>query len=144
MPHKHKACRRHRIRKTKCGVTNWAEYETNLCLRGSLTFWITPEALIGLARLGRKARAGQSRYPDLAIEITLMLGIVFGQCLRQSEGLLRSVLELTGLDLPVPYHTTLSRRARTWMPIVERRAAPVAPLHVRVDSTGLKVYGAGQ
>jgi len=73
-----------------------------------------------------------------------MLGMVFGLRLRQSEGLLSSVLALMGLDLPVPDHTTLSRRARTWMPTVERRAAPDARLHVLVDSTGLKVYGAGQ
>jgi transposase len=73
-----------------------------------------------------------------------MLGMVFGLRLRQSEGLLSSVLDLMELDLPVPDHTTLSRLARTWMPSVERGAAPNAPLHVLVDSTGLKIYGAGQ
>jgi hypothetical protein len=73
-----------------------------------------------------------------------MLGMVFGLRLRQSEGLLSSVLDLVRLDLPVSDHTTLSRRARTWMPSVERRAVPNAPLHVLVESTGLKIYGAGQ
>ncbi len=73
-----------------------------------------------------------------------MLGMVFGLRLRQSEGLLSSVPDLMRLDLPVPDHTTLSRRARTWMPSVERRAAPDGPVHVLVDSTGLKIYGAGQ
>jgi hypothetical protein len=49
-----------------------------------------------------------------------------------------------GLDLPLPDHTTLSRRARAWVPSAERRAAPDGPRHVLVDSTGLKIYGAGQ
>ncbi|PIO46064.1 hypothetical protein B5P45_04340, partial [Phyllobacterium zundukense] len=41
-------------------------------------------------------------------------GCVFGMRLRQIEGFMSSVLDLMGLDLPVPDHTTLSRRARTW------------------------------
>ncbi|MBP2444075.1 IS5 family transposase [Rhizobium leguminosarum] len=144
MPHKHNAARRHHIGKLKFKVTNWAEYEAGLRRRGSLTLWVTPEALVGWAAPRRKTRGGQPLYSDLAIESTLMLGMVFGLRLRQSEGLLSSVLALMGLDLPVPDHTTLSRRARTWVPTVEQRAAPNAPLHVLVDSTGLKVYGAGQ
>ena len=147
MPHKHNAARRHRIGKMKFKVTNWAEYDAGLRQRGSLTLWVTEEALADWAAPRRKTRGGQPLYSDLAIETTLMLGMVFGLRLRQSEGLLSSVLELMRLDLPVPDHTTLSRRASAWMPVVQhshRRAAPDAPLHVLVDSTGLKIYGAGQ
>ena len=73
--------------------------------------------------------------------------MVFGLRLRQSEGLLSSVLDMMALDLPVPDHTTLSRRARTWKPSArnnDRQPVASGPLHVLVDSTGLKVYGAGQ
>ena len=52
-----------------------------------------------------------------------------------------------GLDLPVPDHTTLSRRARTWKPSSisnDRQALASGPIHVLVDNTGLKIYGAGQ
>jgi hypothetical protein len=42
----------------------------------------------------------------LAIETTLMLGLVFGLRLRQTEGLLASVLELMALDLAVPNHAS--------------------------------------
>lgn len=76
-----------------------------------------------------------------------MLGMVFGMRLRQSEGLLSSVLDRMGLDLPVPDHTTLSRRARTWTPSARsnhRQPAAAGPVHVLIDSTGLKIYGAGQ
>lgn len=128
-------------------VTNWPEYEAGLRRRGSLTLWITPEALTGWAAPRRKTRGGQPLYSDLAIETTLMLGMVFGLRLRQSEGFLNSVLELMALDLPVPDHTTLSRRARTWEPSAKsnnRRPVADGPVHVLIDSTGLKVYGAGQ
>ncbi len=61
--------------------------------------------------------------------------------LRQTEGLLHSLLDLMELKVPVPDHTTLSRRAQKWEPSA-RRNRPLP--HVLVDSTGLKVYGAGQ
>ena len=147
MPHKHNAARRHHIGKMKFKVTNWAEYEAGLRRRGSLTLWITQEALVGWAAPRRKTRGGQRLYSDLAIETTMMLGMVFGLWLRQSEGLLSSVLDMMGLDLPVPDHTTLSRRARTWKTSSgsnDRQQVTDGPIHVLVDSTGLKVYGAGQ
>jgi hypothetical protein len=56
---------------------------------------------------------GQARYSDLAIEMSLILRIVFHQPLRQTEGLVGSLLEMMGLDLPVPDHSALSRRSRT-------------------------------
>ncbi len=143
MPHKHDASRRHRITKMKFKVTNWAEYEAGLRRRGSMTLWITPEARGGWAAPRRKTRGGQPRYSDLVIETTLMLGMVFELRWRQSEGLLSSVLGLMGLDPPVPDHTTLSRRARTWkLPARSNDRQHVAdgPIHVLVDSTGLKIW----
>ena len=72
---------------------------------------------------------------------------MFGLRLRQAEGLLESVLQLMGLDLAVPDHTTLSRRARTWRSPNKTAWSPGSrdgPVHVLIDSTGLQVYGAGQ
>ncbi len=86
-----------------------------------------------------------THYSDLAIETVLTLGCVFGLRLRQSEGLMVSLLDLMGLDLPVPDHTTLSRRAQRWAPRLNQQNHPEhGPLHVLIDSTGLKVFGAGQ
>jgi hypothetical protein len=96
---------------------------------------------------GEKTRGGQHRYSDLAIETALTLGLVFGLRLRQTEGLLGSMLALMGLDLAVPDHTTLSRRARTRQAANRRpdRQVPAhGPVHVLVDSSGLQVFGAGQ
>jgi hypothetical protein len=147
MPFKHNAARRHRIGKMKFKVTNWPEYEAGLRRRGSLTAWITPEALSLWQAPKRMTRGGQQRYSDLAIETTLMLGMVFGLRLRQTEGLLTSVLQLMGLDLAMPDHTTLSRRARTWRLSDEQQGGRLpgeGPVHVLIDSTGPEVYGAGQ
>jgi len=72
-----------------------------------------------------------------------MVRLVFHQPLRQTEGLLRSLLELLDLDLPVPHHTTISRRAAKLPPLL-RAAAPDGPVDLVIDSTGLKVYGAGE
>ena len=147
MPHKHNAARRHHIGKMKFKVTNWAEYDAGLRQRGSLTLWVTSEAVDGWAAPRRKTRGGQPRYSDLAIESALTLRLVFGLRLRQAEGFLTSVLRLMGLDLAVPDHTTLSRRAnKSRLPNRRQghRLPGKGPVHVLVDSTGLEVFGAGQ
>ena len=54
----------------------------------------------------------------------------------------RSVLHLLGLDLAVPDHSTLSRRAETLE--VPRPRHGREPVHLLVDSTGLKLCGPGE
>src|SRR5215204_1334071 len=129
------ACRRH-IPKQRHRVTNWAEYDAGLRARGSLTVWFTPEAVAAWAAAPRTTRGGQASYSDLAIATTLTLRAVFRLALRQTEGLIGSVLQLLDLDLPVPDHSTLSRRAETLA--VPRPKAGSAPVHLLVDSTGLR------
>jgi hypothetical protein len=67
---------------------------------------------------------------------------VFRLPLRQTEGLVGSVIRLLGLDLAIPDHSTLSRRADT-LPVV-RPPSRAEPMHLLVDSTGLKLSGAGE
>ena len=67
--------------------------------------------------------------------------------LRQAEGLVGSVIGLLGLALRVPDHSTLSRRAATLEVPRPSRASLGAdgePMHLLVDSTGLKLCGAGE
>src|SRR3954465_4949901 len=95
-------------------------------------------------------RGGQPWYSPLAILTALTLRAVFRLGLRQTEGLIGSVIRLLGLDLPVPDHTTLSRRAATLeVPRPRSSSSPDAassaePLHLLVDSTGLKLCGPGE
>ena len=128
MPFKAKAaCRRH-IPKQRHRVTNWAEYDAGLRARGSLTVWFTPEAIAAWRAEPRPSRGGQPSYSDLAITTALTLRAVFRLALRQTEGLISSLLQLLDLDLPVPDHSTLSRRAETLA--VPRPQAGSAPVHL--------------
>jgi hypothetical protein len=68
---------------------------------------------------------------------------VFHQPLRQTEGLLRSIADLLGVDIAIPDHTTLSRRSGG-LSILLKRVDPGEPLHLLIDSTGLKIYGEGE
>ena len=88
-------------------------------------------------------RGGQPVYSMLAIETGLAQRPVFHQPLRQTEGMLRSIAEVLRIDIAVPDHTTLSRRGRG-LTILPKRAARGEPLHLLVDSTGLKMYGEGE
>ena len=72
-----------------------------------------------------------------------MLRTAFKLALRQTEGLMTSVLTLMGLTISAPDHSTVSRRAET-LPVIQPAQLPPGPLHVLIDSTGLQVYGAGQ
>src|SRR6195952_2470330 len=140
MPHKHNADRRHHIPKMSFKVRNWPAYEVGLRRRGSLTLWIEDTALGDWQSTGP---GGQARYTDVAIETSLMLRSAFKLALRQTEGLMLSVLTLMGLALSAPDHSTVSRRA-VMLPVIQSAHVPLGPLHVLIDSTGLQVYGAGQ
>jgi hypothetical protein len=85
---------------------------------------------------------GQPWCSPLAILTALTLRAVFRLALRQTEGLIGSILRLLGLDLAVPDHTTLSRRAETLE--VPRPRSGGEPVHLLVDSTGLKLCGRGE
>jgi len=102
MPHKTNAGRRHHIPRPKRRVTNWAAYDTALRRRGSLTVWFTEEAIASWRAAPRTTPGDQRHYLTLAIMTALMLRAVFRLALRQTEGLIGSILHLLGLDLPVP------------------------------------------
>jgi hypothetical protein len=144
VPFKANADRRHHIPKQRHRVTNWAAYDAGLRARGSLTVWFTTEAIEAWRAEPRTGRGGQPLYSALAVATALALRAVFRLALRQTEGLIGSILELLGLDLAAPDHSTLSRRAGTLevpRPEAARRGEPV---HLLVDSTGLKLCGPGE
>jgi hypothetical protein len=92
----------------------------------------------------RTTPGGQPWYSPLAILTALTLRAVFRLALRQTEGLIGSVLQLLGLALAVPDHTTLCRRAETLEVPRPRRRREGEAIHLLVDSTGLKLCGAGE
>jgi Transposase DDE domain len=123
-------------------ICNWGQYNEALVDRGSLTLWVDQATLKAWRYQGPAQQGAQFRYSDLAIQCVLTLRAVYHLTLRGTEGFARSLFELMGLDLPVPDYTTLCRRART-LPITLPGKAE-GPLHLVLDSTGLKVYGEGE
>jgi hypothetical protein len=130
--------RRYRLR-------NWREYNAALVQRGSLTLWCDEAAVAGWVTRERTGRRGRSRrYTDLAITCMLTLRAVYHLPLRAAVGLVRSLLALLGhAELPVAHPATLSRRARTLAVALPVRPT-AGPLHLVVDTTGLKLFGEGE
>ena len=144
MPFKLNHDRRRHIPRQRQRVINSAAYDAALRQRGSLTVWFTDEAIEDWRAAPRTTPGGQPWYSSLAILTALTFKAVFRLALRQTEGLIGSVIGLLGLELRVPDHSTLSRRAKT---LVVPRPLPRRggePLHLLVDSTGLRLCGAGE
>jgi IS5 family transposase len=131
-------------RKRQYRIRNWPKYNGALVARGSLTLWIDETAMTGWHNPDRNGRRGKPRlYSELAITCMAMLQVVYRLPLRATQGLLGSVLQLLGLNLEVPHYSTLCRRRQTLevsLPVQRKHT----PLHLVVDSTGLKVYGEGE
>ena len=128
---------------TKYRVENWPEYDRAVVQRGDLTLWISADAIDAWKPAPSGRRGGQRKFTDLAIETALKLRLVFKLPLRQTEGFLRSVLSLMGVDLEAPDHTTLSRRSQHLN--IEFHCVPAKePLRLIVNSTGLSIVGEGE
>jgi hypothetical protein len=139
VPFKHHAERRHHIPKPRYRVTNWREYDAALRRRGSLTVWFMDDAIAAWRAEPRTTPGGQPYYSALA----LTMRAVFHLALRQTEGLIGSIVTLLGLTLTVPDHSTMCRRSKT-LALPPLRRSETGPLHLLVDSTGLKLGGAGE
>jgi hypothetical protein len=130
--------------KTQYRIRNWREYDAALKQRGSLTFWIDEAVLAGWLNPAKTGKRGASRtYSDLAIATMSTMGSVMKLPGRQTEGFMTSLFQLMGVALPVPNHSTVSRRLgklSVVLPVVEGEGGR----HVVVDSTGIKVYGEGE
>ena len=130
--------------KQRYRVTNWSEYERALVNRGNLPIWFdeasirdqwTPAPPVGRGKPGL--------YSDTAIQTCLTIKGLFQLPYRATEGLIKSLMRLCQLDLPVPDHTHMSRRAAQLTVKIPRRPRK-GPTHVVVDSTGVKIFGEGE
>jgi hypothetical protein len=139
MPHKYNARRRDKFPAAKYRVTNGPAYNDALRRRGDVTVWLEDGAAENWRAQRSKTRGGQARYSDVAIETCLTLGPIFHQPLRQTQGFVRSLLKLVGLDLPVPDVSTLSRRAGG-LAVEDSKPKSTGPIPLIVDRTGLKMH----
>ena len=120
---------------------NWPAYNEALKRRGSLTIWFDPAMTWEAAPTGKRGR--QPDYSDAAIQTCLTMKVLFGMALRQTTGFVESLLRLIGLDWAVPDFSTLSRRQKT-LKVNIPYCGSDGPLHLLVDSTGIKVEGEGE
>lgn len=123
-------------------VKNWQAYNAGLIARGSLTVWIDEAVFSGFATK-RRGRGRPCLYTDQVIQMLLTLKQVYRLPLRALMGLAQSLKALVWSDLPLPHYSTLSRRAKT-LEVVLPQVRRDEPLHLVIDSTGLKVFGEGE
>ena len=119
---------------------NWPAYNEALKRQGSLTIWFDPAMTWEATPTGKRGRLHD--YSDAAIQTCLTMKVLFGVALRQTTGLVESLLQLIGLDWAVPDFSTLSRRRKT-LKVNIPYCGSDGPLHLLVDSTGIKVEGKG-
>ena len=122
-------------------TTNWKQYNSSLKARGSLTIWLDKKMSWFAAASGKRGRS--PKFSDAAIQFCLTLKNLFGLALRQSTGLVQSVLQLSGLAWPAPDFSTLCRRQlglNVQVPYTRSQGG----LHLLVDSTGIKFLGEGE
>ena len=129
-------------RKELYRVKNWSEYEKALVQRGSITFWLSDDFEQTWLYTGEKQRGSQFDYSDKAIEIMLTIKEVFHLTNRGVEGFVRSLFQMMNIALPVPDHSTLSKRGKTLKVKLPRKTNE--SLNLVLDSTGLKIYGEGE
>ncbi len=128
--------------KPKYRVSNWRDYNAALVERGSLTLWIDEAVVDRWHAVSGKGAV----YHDDAIMCALCLRQVFGLALRQTQGFLRSLAAMLGLGVEIPHYSTLSRRAEGLKVPAQciNHSNHSSPLHLVIDSTGLKVFGEGE
>jgi hypothetical protein len=122
-------------------TTNWSSYTASLCKRGSLLIWLEKNMTWLAPPDGSPGRPAV--FSAAAIQSCLTIKVLFKLPLRQTTGMVASLLKLAGLDWAVPDYTTLCRRQKTLAVQIPYRRAD-GPLNLLVDSTGIKFLGDGE
>lgn len=125
----------------KYRTNNWREYNAALQARGSLLIWLDKDMAWFAAPTGKRGRS--PTFSDAAIQFCLSIKCLFGLPLRQSIGMVESLLKLAGLDWPVPDFSTVSRRQKHLRVVIPYQSSREG-LHLLVDSTGIKMLGEGE
>ncbi len=120
---------------------NWSSYNDALRKLGSLLIWLDKEMTWLAPHDGSPGRPAV--FSDAAIQFCLSIKVLFKLPLRQTVGMVTSLLHLAGLDWPAPDFSTLCRRQKMLAVQIPYRRAD-GPLNLLVDSTGIKFLGDGE
>lgn len=127
--------------KPRYRTTNWRDYDRALIARGELTVWLDQSVSRTEAPAGRRGRP--KLYSDAAMQCVLTHKALCRLPLRAAQGMMRSLLRLLGLPWPTPHYSTVSKR-QAGLTVNIGHQQRGQPLHLLIDSTGLKVMGEGE
>jgi hypothetical protein len=128
----------------KYRIRNWREYNKALVNRGSLTVWFDEKSIEEWHNTSPSGQRGRPYdYSNTAIICALTLRNLFRLPLRATEGFINSLIELLQLPIMAPNYTTLSRRQAS-LTIPTYKSQKNEPIHLVVDSSGIKIYGEGE
>ena len=122
-------------------TTNWSIYTASLRKRGSLLIWLDKDMTWLASHDGSPGRPAV--FSDGAIQFCLTIKVLFKLPLRQTNGMVASLLKMANLEWAVPDYTTRCRRQKTLTVQIPHRRAD-APLNLLLDSTGIKFLGNGE
>lgn len=123
---------------------DWSNYNKSLVNRGSITLWLSPEAVRSWKAKRVKGRSGRPfQYSDNAILTATIIRHVFKLSLRTCEGFLKSIFHFFKSNLKVPCYTQICKRSKK-LSLPKHFLKGKKIRHVVVDATGLKVYGEGE
>ena len=126
---------------TRYRTTNWSSYTSALRKRGSLLIWLGKDMILLAPHDGNPGRP--ALFSDAAIQFCLTIKVLFKLPLRQTTGMVASLLKMADLDRAVPDYTTLCRCQKTLAVRIAYRRAD-GPLNLLVDSTGIKFLSDGE
>jgi hypothetical protein len=119
-------------------VRNWSDYNKGLVSRGSLSVWFNKDHI-----RSAQGEHGNQAYSDSLILCALTIRQLFSLPYRATEGFLRSLIHLNGLEIETPNYSTLCRRAKG-LKVELGVKSTGKPRHILVDSTGVQVLGEGE
>ncbi|MCP5489889.1 MAG: IS5 family transposase [Chlamydiales bacterium] len=120
---------------------NWHKYNRDLVKRGSITFFIDPNALTEKPEENKRGRPRLFSLP--LIYLLLVLKIQYRLTYRTLEGFAKSILPHIEPDIFLPTYSLICKRA-SHMEALLPKLSSRRPKVVLLDTTGIKVYGEGE
>lgn len=132
------------MKKRQYRIHNWSDYNAALVDRGRITLWFDEESTDSWFALGTTGKRGRPCvYSDIAMTCLLLIRSVFKLDFRKLQGFAESLAALMDIDIAIPSYTQICRRQSN-LKVDLSHIQKDEPIHVVVDSTGLKVFGEGE
>ncbi len=125
----------------KYRTTNWKTHNAALKARGDLSIWLNKDMQWRAPASGKRGR--NQTFSGVAIQFCLTIKCLFGLPLRQTLGLVQSLLKMAGLPWAAPDYSTMRRRQKGLDVQVHYRPSSNG-LHMLADSTGVKFLSEGE